>query len=208
MTVIARLRIISTSSKSILCHTCLQLSNSPSLMNIISKVATLPYNTVQSKSAEPTSPAVNPQTRAHGSSSYSSGVISVSGTIDTSTIGLSEGQLRRQGIECLVSVLRSLVTWGITSGKTLADHGSDSGARSQTGEETGHDSMTPDPSLDRLTTSAGSVEALRQPTPDVTDDPTRFENAKQKKTTLLEGIKKFNFKPKRVSCMPWQEECL
>ena len=30
------------------------------------------------------------------------------------------------------------------------------------------------------------------------DDPSRFENAKQRKTTLLEGIKKFNFKPKRV----------
>lgn len=30
------------------------------------------------------------------------------------------------------------------------------------------------------------------------DDPSRFESAKQKKTTLLEGIKKFNFKPKRV----------
>lgn len=62
-----------------------------------------------------------------------------------------------------------------------------------------HDSMTPDPSLDKLATSAGSVEALRQPTPDAVDDPTRFENAKQKKTTLLEGIRKFNFKPKRVS---------
>ncbi|KAF8450474.1 hypothetical protein L210DRAFT_3386076 [Boletus edulis BED1] len=167
------------------------------LMNIISKVATLPYNTPQSKNAEPASPAVNPQARVHGSSSYSSGIISVSGTIDTSTIGLSEGQLRRQGTECLVSVIRSLVTWGITSGKTPADHSSDPGARSQTGEETGHDSMTPDSSLDRLATSVGSVEGIRQSTLDVVDDPTRFENAKQKKTTLLEGIKKFNFKPKR-----------
>lgn len=38
-------------------------------------------------------------------------------------------------------------------------------------------------------------------TPEVggaTDDPSRFENAKQRKTTLLQGIKKFNFKPKRV----------
>lgn len=175
-------------------------------MNIISKVATLPYATPQSKNAEPPSPAVNPHTRAHGPSSYSSGVISVPGMIDTSTIGLSEGQLRRQGIECLVSVLRSLVTWGITSGKTPADHCSDLGARSQTGEETGRDSLTPDPSLDKLATLAGSVEALRQPTPDVVDDPTRFENAKQKKTTLLEGIKKFNFKPKRVGRRPRKGE--
>lgn len=92
------------------------------------------------------------------------------------------------------------MTWGTTSGRTPADHGGDSGTRSQTGEEIGHDSMPSDPSLDRIVISAGSVEAFRQPTPDVLDDPTRFENAKQKKTTLLEGIKKFNFKPKRVSC--------
>lgn len=40
----------------------------------------------------------------------------------------------------------------------------------------------------------------RANTPDVLaeDDPSRSESAKQKKTTLLEGIKKFNFKPKRV----------
>ena len=39
-------------------------------------------------------------------------------------------------------------------------------------------------------------------TPDVgagDDEVGKFESAKQKKTSLLEGIKKFNFKPKRVS---------
>ena len=35
-------------------------------------------------------------------------------------------------------------------------------------------------------------------TPDVGDDDVgRFESAKQRKTTLQEGVKKFNFKPKR-----------
>jgi brefeldin A-inhibited guanine nucleotide-exchange protein len=57
--------------------------------------------------------------------------------------------------------------------------------------------MAPDQSVDKLSAGA-SVEALRQPTPDLVDDPSKFESAKQKKTTLLEGIKKFNFKPKRV----------
>jgi brefeldin A-inhibited guanine nucleotide-exchange protein len=41
-------------------------------------------------------------------------------------------------------------------------------------------------------------EVSRTVTPDTDDDPGRFESAKQKKTTLLEGIRKFNFKPKRV----------
>jgi brefeldin A-inhibited guanine nucleotide-exchange protein len=119
--------------------------------------------------------------------------------MDTSTMGLSEGQLRRQGLECLVAVLRSLVTWGTAAGKTPAESATaDTAPRSQIGEEIATDTMTPDPSLDGLIASTGSTEAFRQSTPDIADDPTRFESAKQKKTTLLEGIKKFNFKPKRV----------
>jgi len=117
--------------------------------------------------------------------------------IDASTIGLSEGQLRRQGLESLTSVLRSLVSWGTTTGKTPVDTNMET-ARVQVGDDTGHEAMASDPSLDRTAATSGNVEALRQPTPDTADDPTRFESAKQKKTSLLEGIKKFNFKPKRV----------
>ncbi|KAH7887776.1 hypothetical protein F5I97DRAFT_2011766, partial [Phlebopus sp. FC_14] len=165
-------------------------------MNIISKIATLPYTASQQKSSDSASPTVIPQTKAHHPSSHASGAIPVPGMIDTSNIGMSEGQLRRQGLECLVAVIRSLVLWGTATGKTPADT-TDPVSRSQTGEEAGPDTMTPDASLDKLVTFTGSVEALRQATPDVADDPTRFESAKQKKTTLLEGIKKFNFKPKR-----------
>ena len=119
--------------------------------------------------------------------------------VDTSTIGLSEGQLRKQGLECLANVLRSLVAWGTTTttGKTPVDASMES-VRSQAGDETRHEAMSSDPALDKIAATSGNAEALRQPTPDSVDDPTRFENAKQKKTTLLEGIKKFNFKPKRV----------
>jgi hypothetical protein len=42
-------------------------------------------------------------------------------------------------------------------------------------------------------------DIARGSTPDIaTDDPSRFESAKQKKTTLMEGIKRFNEKPKKV----------
>jgi brefeldin A-inhibited guanine nucleotide-exchange protein len=68
--------------------------------------------------------------------------------------------------------------------------------RSQHGDEGKRESSTPDGPTDRL--SVPSSETFRQPTPELVDDPTRFESAKQKKTTLLEGLKKFNFKPKRV----------
>jgi brefeldin A-inhibited guanine nucleotide-exchange protein len=55
---------------------------------------------------------------------------------------------------------------------------------------------TPDASasLDRLPLA----DIVRGPTPDIADDPSRFESAKQKKTTLMEGIRRFNQKPKKV----------
>ena len=117
--------------------------------------------------------------------------------MDTTTMGLSEGQLRRQGLECLVAVLRSLVAWGTTT-KGVDDVPPLASAKSQ-GEDIKRDPITPEAPLERLSTGGVSVETFRQATPDFGDDPTKFESAKQKKTTLLEGIKKFNYKPKRVS---------
>lgn len=110
-------------------------------------------------------------------------------------MGLSEQQLKRQGLECLVAVLKSLVVWGTAgTAPTTAEGGVESSLRSQIGEDVRQDAVTPDPSQDQIVQS----DSTRQPTPEVVDDPGKFESAKQKKTTLLEGIKKFNFKPKRV----------
>jgi len=170
-----------------------------SVMTIISKIATTPSTAVQQRTNEPPSPAHSPTAKGHSTGTPPSlgiSALSISGTMDTSVMGLSESQLKRQGLECLVAVLRSLVVWGTAAGKPAVDSLIDNANRSQTGEDIRHDIATPDPSLDRLP-SWGSVEALRK-TPDTIDDPTKFESAKQKKTTLLEGIKKFNFKPKRV----------
>lgn len=170
-------------------------------MNIISKIGTTPFTAAQQKANEPPSPALSPTTKQLQNGvppSLTTSVLSVSGTMDTSVMGLSENQLKRQGLECMVAVLRSLVAWGTAAGKTAEDTLVASSVRSQTGEDIRRDSMTPDSSLDRLSTSAQSLETLRQPTPDLGDDPSKFESAKQKKTTLLEGIKKFNFKPERV----------
>ena len=65
-------------------------------------------------------------------------------------------------------------------------------------EEMKSDKVTPESSSLDLRPGPTSADPTRQPTPEVVDDPSKFESAKQKKTTLLEGIKKFNFKPKRV----------
>ncbi|KAF9075862.1 hypothetical protein BDP27DRAFT_1314622 [Rhodocollybia butyracea] len=175
------------------------------LMNIISKIGTTP--SLPHKANEPPSPAVTPNSsKSPGPNttippSLSTTAMSVSGSMDTSTMGLSDAHLRRQGLECLVAVLRSLVSWGTAAGKTAEDGsttvvGSVSGTISHNGEDISRDSIVADQSLEKLSAEPSS-EQLRQPTPEMSDDPSRFESAKQKKTTLLEGIKKFNFKPKR-----------
>ncbi|KAI1789508.1 hypothetical protein LXA43DRAFT_892718 [Ganoderma leucocontextum] len=167
------------------------------LMNIISKIGTSPVSHTPQKSNDPTSPALQPQSKQHHGTqvppSFSTAALSVPGNVDTTTIGNSEAQLRRQGLECLVSVLKSLVAWG-TASTLPPEQPQDPTTRSQ-GEESRLDTMTPDLPTDRL--SPGGADMSRGQTPELTDDPSKFESAKQKKTTLLEGIKKFNFKPKK-----------
>ncbi|KAI9001407.1 hypothetical protein BD414DRAFT_431927 [Trametes punicea] len=168
------------------------------LINIISKIGSAPGSLAPHKGNDPNSPALQPQTKQHHSSgqvppSFSTASLAVPNTVDVSTIGNSEAQLRRQGLECLVAVLRSLVAWGTTS-SSPPEHVMDPMTRSQA-EEARRDNITPDVSTDKL--SPGGTEPTRGPTPELVDDPSKFESAKQKKTTLLEGIKKFNFKPKR-----------
>lgn len=169
-------------------------------MNIISKIGTTPSAPNNPKTNEPTSPAATPTSKAQGGpvpSALSTVALSVPGSMDTSVVGLSESQLKRQGLECLVTVLRSLVAWG-TAATTVDDTVATPSVVSHVGEDIRRDSGTPDGSLDKLSAAGASMEGLRQPTPELVDDPTKFESAKQKKTTLFEGVKKFNFKPKRV----------
>jgi brefeldin A-inhibited guanine nucleotide-exchange protein len=112
-----------------------------------------------------------------------------------------EQRIRRQSLEALVVVLKSLVLWAGKGGIPAAGAGTGSptnGSQELLNASVGPDAVrrSEDPRV-----STGDVEPLATSgvsTPDPSmDDPTRFENAKQRKTTLIEGIKKFNFKPKR-----------
>ena len=95
-------------------------------------------------------------------------------------------------------MLKSLVVWGTANTGNVEATG-EHAARSATAEDLRHDAVTPDPSNEKISAGVSLTDSGRLPTPDqLVDDPTKFENAKQKKTTLLEGIKKFNYKPKRV----------
>ena len=172
----------------------------PSLMTIISKLGTSHTTGPQPKGSDPSSPALTPTNSKHGSASVppslTTTALSVPGSVDPSTIGLSEAQLRKQGIECLVAVLKSLVAWstGTSSGITSNMSASEIALKSRASEDGPRASAEPSER-----TSSFPLDTARQSTPDILDDPSRFESAKQKKTTLLEGIKKFNYKPKRVS---------
>ncbi|KAJ3476149.1 hypothetical protein NLI96_g11367 [Meripilus lineatus] len=171
------------------------------LINVISKLSTAPISHASQRNNDPTSPSLPPTTKGQHHTtippSLSVTALSVPGSLDTASLGLSESQLKRQGLECLVAVLKSLVTWGTASTSPMDGHNVDPQTRSLNGEEGRQEAVTPDPSLDRLSGFSASFDNTRQPTPELSDDPTKFESAKQKKTTLLEGVKKFNFKPKR-----------
>ncbi|KAH9844154.1 uncharacterized protein C8Q71DRAFT_819716 [Rhodofomes roseus] len=173
------------------------------LMNIISKIGTAQVSHTQQKGNDPTSPTPTPAQRAPSQSavppSLSTSALAGPGATDISSMGLSEQHLKRQGLECLVAVLKSLVVWGTAgSDNNKPDHAPpEPSARSAVPDEMKRDNFTPDSSSLDLRPGPPSADPTRQPTPEVVDDPGKFESAKQKKTTLLEGIKKFNYKPKR-----------
>ncbi|KIY51634.1 Sec7-domain-containing protein [Fistulina hepatica ATCC 64428] len=185
-----------------------------SLMDIISKMASTSFTAASGAGKnEPSTPTVSPSTSASGKSPMpiTAEPVSVPGII-------SEKQLRRQALECLVEVLRSLVAWGsaatgvqqVTSGSAtqssvVTSRSSLTGSRSSVAIS--RSSLVGDvPEATRLPSSSSSGEPshlansnghVDYATGYPVDDPSRFESAKQKKTTLLEGIKKFNFEPKK-----------
>ena len=170
-------------------------------MNIISKLGTSHFSASKEKLVDPTSPSLQPSHRSRSSLPPSLSTNALSGPApDTGTHGLSEGKLKRQSLECLVAVLRSLVVWGTQAGKTVADPIITPSIYPRPSEYSKLESVPSDPALDKSdkSTFSSTAEVSRTATPDINDDPGRFESAKQKKTTLLEGIRKFNFKPKRV----------
>jgi brefeldin A-inhibited guanine nucleotide-exchange protein len=106
---------------------------------------------------------------------------------------VSEARLRQQSLECMVSVLHSLVTWGTAISTSVGAEQKSNAIEDSApnGSSISESAIVSSPSLERL--SEGRLS-----TPDLADDPGMFESAKQRKTILLEGIKQFNFKPKRV----------
>lgn len=198
------------------------------LVNIISRVSTTQFTTV--------TPAYHPKEGKDGKELDSNAASAASWTmvmpylppvpttLATSTAEVTvpyfgqplananhtiESQLKRQSLDCLVSVLHSLVAWAgrpalstiaslpnSASSTAIHDVGIESpaaGTMSRNSEDDGDRSA--ELSRDNIVAN-GSTPSL--PAMESFDDPGRFETAKLRKTTLIEGIKKFNYKPKRV----------
>lgn len=102
--------------------------------------------------------------------------------------------LKQQSLECLVRTLRSLVNW--SQDNIIATTPKFQEFESRISVEDIRDS------LERRTAAnsprPSTVETPLAPsTPLLEDDPSQLEKAKQRKTALLNGIRQFNFKPKR-----------
>ncbi|KAJ8100575.1 hypothetical protein POJ06DRAFT_275643 [Lipomyces tetrasporus] len=115
-----------------------------------------------------------------------------------------EYTLKRLSLDCLVTILESLVEWsqkGIADAAAIAvpqpnERDSDSIAD----DETRAGSITPSSALHLSSPLADKGRSIVNGTSGnttPTDDPSQFESLKHRKTALLEGIKQFNFKPKR-----------
>ena len=108
--------------------------------------------------------------------------------------GLSpEIKLRRQSLECLVAALRSLLNWSIAPQRPNEERE----PRSSEDHAANTSSDLPTPTWPAESRSGTATPLNQIFAAEDGDDVGRFESAKARKTTLNEGIKKFNFKPKR-----------
>ena len=102
-------------------------------------------------------------------------------------------QMKQQSLDCLIRTLRSMVNWSQENlvhaaiGTSKFDRSSTDGAR---------DSLDPGQGSGSPKLSATDIP-LMPSTPLLEDDPAQLEKAKQRKTALTNGIRQFNFKPKR-----------
>ncbi|KAK9241341.1 hypothetical protein V1525DRAFT_351858 [Lipomyces kononenkoae] len=139
--------------------------------------------------------------------SFSSGAAASMQTTPASEIAAQvplEYALKRLSLDCLVTILESLVEW--------SQKGIERAVSASLPEQTNRDSDSiPDDEIPAGSITPSSIPHPSSPlsekprsitnrtsgTNTPIDDPTQFESLKHRKTALLEGIKQFNFKPKR-----------
>ncbi|KAI8920934.1 hypothetical protein DFJ77DRAFT_506560 [Powellomyces hirtus] len=103
------------------------------------------------------------------------------------------GELKKRGLELMVrGVLRPLVAWCYERSAALV-----APAESQEDDKGVRKSEEAEGSLKLGLVIDEDGKKVAQPSKRIADDPMAFETLKQKKQVLSEGIKQFNFKPKK-----------
>jgi brefeldin A-inhibited guanine nucleotide-exchange protein len=102
-------------------------------------------------------------------------------------------QMKQQSLDCLVRTLRSLVNW---SQENLVDAAIKLQTFDRNSTDGFRDSIDPNHGAGSPRLSATDTPLVPS-TPLFEDDPAQLEKAKQRKTALSNGIRQFNFKPKR-----------
>lgn len=123
---------------------------------------------------------------------------------------LSDSVLKFKSLECLVAVLRSLVSWytngsvSVSAGRGVDEVQSsvntprdseDTSTRIR--QSTDHLTNHSNASSQRLSPSGGVNGTGNNASTPPLDDPEQFENLKHRKQLLQEGIRQFNWKPKK-----------
>ncbi|GAA5807553.1 hypothetical protein MFLAVUS_000918 [Mucor flavus] len=117
---------------------------------------------------------------------------------------MPESAIRFKSLECLVAVLRSLVGWYQNNSVSIpAGVGSNEEDTPRESEDRSSTNLTnhSNTSVSRLASNNASSTQLNSATPTRLDDPEEFENLKHRKQLLQEGIRQFNWKPKKGLAM-------
>ena len=104
--------------------------------------------------------------------------------------------LKQYSLEALVRTLRSLVTWSQETFNAATNKVQELGSRASLDDPRKSLDPAQQPGGNSPRPSASDTPAGPS-TPLLDDDPSQFEKAKQSKTALTNGIRLFNFKPKR-----------
>lgn len=114
---------------------------------------------------------------------------------------MPESAIRFKSLECLVAVLRSLVAWysnnsvSITANNNNKDEDTPRASEDQSMLTNHSNSSVSRLSSPGMNNSSTAVNAL--PPNSRLDDPEEFENLKHRKQMLQEGVRQFNWKPKK-----------
>ncbi|KAI4092177.1 MAG: hypothetical protein LQ344_003660 [Seirophora lacunosa] len=102
--------------------------------------------------------------------------------------------MKQQALECLVRTLRSMVNW--SQDNLIASAAKLDALDIRKSLEGPRDSFEPGRTTGSPRISTADTPAAPS-TPLLEDDPSQLEKAKMRKTALMNGVRQFNFKPKR-----------